>query len=154
VPVVRGGLHRGEGSDDHLAKPRGGPRPRRDLGNRLGERAPLHCPNRLWSPAGSTNPVSYGSTRSQRPVWAKRSQRGLPRRVSSMPSTRVGVGSVNSPLAWAMKARWACALRQPRDRHTGTDDPGATAQTFDIAVIGGGAAGLTDPAGLPSDRST
>jgi hypothetical protein len=76
------------------------------------------------------------------------------RRVSLMPSTRVGVGSVNSPLAWAMEARWACALRQPRDRHTGTDDPGATAQTFDIAVIGGGAAGLTDPTGLPSDRST
>jgi Transposase len=46
---------------------------------------------------------------------------------------------------------WRCTHH---DRHTGTHDPGATAQTFDIAVIGGGAAGLTDPAGLPSDRST
>jgi len=71
------------------------------------------CPSKPCCPDRSTNPVSQGSTRRQRPVARQRIQRGLPRRVSSMPSTRTGAGSPSRPSAWAMKARCAVGHDTP-----------------------------------------
>ena len=54
---------------------------------------PRTWPSRPWAPSRSTNPECHRSTSTHFPVTACCSQRGLPRRVSSMPSTRVGAGA-------------------------------------------------------------
>jgi hypothetical protein len=76
---------------------------------------PSRCPSKPWEPASSTNPVSHGSTLTHRRVSSQRVQRGFPRRVSSMPSTRVGSGSASYALAWATNARCAVGHDTPVD---------------------------------------
>ena len=76
---------------------------------------PSRCPSKPWEPARSTNPVSNGSTLTHRRVSSQRVQWGFPRRVSSMPSTRVGSGSARNALAWATNARCAVGHDTPVD---------------------------------------
>jgi len=74
---------------------------------------PSRYPSKPWEPARSTNPVSNGSTLTHRRVSSQRVQWGFPRRVSSMPSTRVGSGSARNALAWATNARCAVGHDTP-----------------------------------------
>jgi len=68
---------------------------------------PVRCPSSPCSPSRSTNPVSHGSTRTHPLSPPRYSHLGLPRRVSSIPSTRTGSGSASRASACSMKARCA-----------------------------------------------
>ena len=57
--------------------------------------------------------MSHGSTRTHCRVCSQCCQRGFARRVSSMPSARVGAGSTSSSSAWATNARCAVGHDTP-----------------------------------------
>jgi len=68
---------------------------------------PLICANRPWSPVMSTMPVSNRSTHVRTPVAGSVSHLALPRLVSSIPSTRIGVSCcARTGSAIATTARW------------------------------------------------
>ena len=72
-------------------------------------------PSRPWSPPPVDETGVPGVGAHPAAAGLLRVQRGLPRRVSSMPSTVTGAGSPNTASAWSMNA--ACAVGQtPRNR--------------------------------------
>ena len=87
------------------------------------ELRPVTCANRPPVPSKSTRPVSNRSTHTFTPVEVTTSYRPFPRRVSSRPSTRTGVGASGSTSsAYATNA--SCAIFQSIPNSSATPSTG------------------------------